>query len=451
MRQYIGARYVPTYYNGTNGTEWEAGVTYESLTVVTYLSASYTSKKTVPATVGNPYDNPEYWVMSANFPGQVGDLTNRVIALNGKIDAVEDGLEEEIETINEEISNISTGLTQRRFILIGDSYGMRNTPNWITLAEEYLNIVASNAVSGAGFGEDTVSLRFSTILQAVTDNLTTTERNSVTDIVICGGWNDARSLTNDETTQQQLQNRILDCVAIRDEYYPSARIYIGFIGWQIFTASQASEITAASLLNAKNVYNNTIRPALYHLQNCGYVMRNVDLMDNTYFHPNSAGATELFISIFGEMNGDSSVEKILYYGQNDALIPYQNNVVNGFSCTIATLNGNNHFKTSLFNVDKDLDAEDTWIVFNKAVIPFIVSGTQIYCNVFMDGTMTLSNDSTVEYHGTMFGIIGAFSSLSGGKIGLKIMRNGRLAEITHFTGRMYIEASYSTDSFYIPY
>lgn len=75
-RQYIGSRYVPKFYEGSTGNQWDSGVGYEALTVVTYLNNSYTSKKTVPAGVGNPADNPEYWVCTGNYNGQIEELYN---------------------------------------------------------------------------------------------------------------------------------------------------------------------------------------------------------------------------------------------------------------------------------------------------------------------------------------------------------------------------------------
>ena len=52
VHQYIGARYVPIFYTASdNSNDWEAGVQYEPLTIVTYLNQSYTSKKQVQASV----------------------------------------------------------------------------------------------------------------------------------------------------------------------------------------------------------------------------------------------------------------------------------------------------------------------------------------------------------------------------------------------------------------
>lgn len=66
VHQYIGARYVPYYYENSldpTSTEWEPNVNYEALTVVTLPNQhSYISKKAVPDTVGTPAANPEYWL-----------------------------------------------------------------------------------------------------------------------------------------------------------------------------------------------------------------------------------------------------------------------------------------------------------------------------------------------------------------------------------------------------
>ena len=102
-RQYIGARYVPKFYEGSNGSNWESNHSYEALTIVTYLNNSYTSKIPVPATVGNPADNPGYWVLTGNFNAQVEEYRKDV-----------------------EI------LSNRKYIFIGDSYGeTRDSTSWI--------------------------------------------------------------------------------------------------------------------------------------------------------------------------------------------------------------------------------------------------------------------------------------------------------------------------------
>lgn len=90
-RQYIGARYVPKFYvNSNNTSEWAEGVEYEPLTVVTYNGNSYTSKTTVPATVGNPSLNPAYWVISGVYNAQLGQFAERLDSAEATIAELEE-------------------------------------------------------------------------------------------------------------------------------------------------------------------------------------------------------------------------------------------------------------------------------------------------------------------------------------------------------------------------
>lgn len=88
MRQYIGARYTTKVYENSldpSSAEWEAGVTYEPLTLVTYLNSSYLSKMDVPGSVGDPAANPSYWVVTGAYNGQIMQLQNDVATINSKI------------------------------------------------------------------------------------------------------------------------------------------------------------------------------------------------------------------------------------------------------------------------------------------------------------------------------------------------------------------------------
>lgn len=76
--QYIGARYVPKIFEQNGSSEWVSGIGYENLIVVTYLGDSYTSKKPVPSDIGNPADNPEYWVKTANYNAQIANYEAKV-------------------------------------------------------------------------------------------------------------------------------------------------------------------------------------------------------------------------------------------------------------------------------------------------------------------------------------------------------------------------------------
>ena len=82
VRQYVGARYVPKF---ADPTAWASGTSYEAMTIVTYNNSSYTSKIPVPAMVGNPADNPDYWALTGNYNAQVEQYRQEVSEINDKI------------------------------------------------------------------------------------------------------------------------------------------------------------------------------------------------------------------------------------------------------------------------------------------------------------------------------------------------------------------------------
>ena len=87
--QYIGARYVPKFYENSHdpsSMEWESNKGYEALTVVTWNDDTYTSKKPVPSGIGNPSSNPQYWAKTGNFNAALEGLQEEVSAIkNGEL------------------------------------------------------------------------------------------------------------------------------------------------------------------------------------------------------------------------------------------------------------------------------------------------------------------------------------------------------------------------------
>lgn len=85
-RQYIGARYVPKFYDFNGSPEWRSGVAYENLTIVTRNGNSYTSKKPVPSNIGEPENNPEYWVSTGIYNEQIETYRQLTLAVSDKVD-----------------------------------------------------------------------------------------------------------------------------------------------------------------------------------------------------------------------------------------------------------------------------------------------------------------------------------------------------------------------------
>ena len=88
VRQYIGARYVTKVYENSqdpSSAEWEPNLNWEPLIIVTYNNGSYMSKKFIPASVGNPADNPYYWTQTGFYNGQIATLNNEVADIYNRL------------------------------------------------------------------------------------------------------------------------------------------------------------------------------------------------------------------------------------------------------------------------------------------------------------------------------------------------------------------------------
>lgn len=80
VREYVGMRYVPIF---ADPVEWDDTRAYESLTIVTYQGASYTSRRPVPA--GIPITDGRYWVLTGNYNAQIELYRQEVRAFDGRI------------------------------------------------------------------------------------------------------------------------------------------------------------------------------------------------------------------------------------------------------------------------------------------------------------------------------------------------------------------------------
>jgi hypothetical protein len=156
-RQYVGARYVPKFFENANGSaEWINGVPYEALTVVTYLGNSYTSKKPVPA--GINILNTDYWVNTGNYNAQVeeyrketkevsNELTKVKVSVGylkayvtpqmfgAKADGINDDTSALLSTINYMINN---GITNLKL------HGRYRITSKVNITIQQLNITGNN-------------------------------------------------------------------------------------------------------------------------------------------------------------------------------------------------------------------------------------------------------------------------------------------------------------------
>lgn len=300
VTQYIGARYVPKFFTNSQGTEeWQSGVEYEPLTIVTYNSNSYTSKVPVPANIGNPSANPDYWVATGIYNAQVELLRQEVETLQGDVNT-QGG---EIDALQAESEIMKDSRTGRKFVLIGDSYGMRYNTNWRNYfaAAVGSDCLYSDARSSYGFLPN--GMQFIAILESAIAALTTAERATVTDIVVVGGWNDARALKQG-ATNAALQTAIRAFCTRAAEAFPNAVITLEYCGWQTGHGVQ-DNLVASNFYSARQVYDGTYAPNLKHGLSAFNVMLDCNNLDSSGFHPSEAAATPLYFAIMCDVVGVS--------------------------------------------------------------------------------------------------------------------------------------------------
>lgn len=219
VKQYIGARYVPIFYTDSNGgNAWESGVQYEPLTIVTYLNQSYTSKKTVPASVGNPASNSEYWVITGGYNSQVAQLTEDVQELG---EVVEDWRVTKIISIGASINLDTSGVLSGGFPAL--AFAALNMS-----ADDYYN----SAVGGSGFttGTKTFEDQLDDAILALDD----TFKNARGRIIVTGGMN------NDINNGASYLAAVDDFVSKAHTNFPKFTIEFLPLSWSIQHATRVN-------------------------------------------------------------------------------------------------------------------------------------------------------------------------------------------------------------------
>ena len=234
--------------------------------------------------------------LQGTVTNQGGDITN----LQGRMLAAEGNISDNADAIADIQGQIGSITQNKKYVLIGDSYGQGYTPDgsvtgWCTIFRDRLGLNANNCIiitaGGTSFAH--VGYKWSDLV------LEQTEDGAVTDLIVLGGYND------NPYTEEDVRAGMEAFKQACDSKYPNADIYVGFVG--------------RSTVNSQVQYN-LYRCAGWYQKYCGwYNMRHLagmkDALYDAYtmlssdgYHPNQTGNNAIARALCNAyLGGDASV------------------------------------------------------------------------------------------------------------------------------------------------
>ena len=388
-----------TYQEGQSGTVAPSGSWTPNVPTVTQGNYLWT-KTELNFNDGTTVTAYSVTRMGVDGTGSVSSVNNVSpdgngnVALTGTDIPMSDNqsIQTHVTDAEDDIADLTTSVTniqrdKRKVLFVGDSYGTQ-TSNWVDFCAAKLGLSSADyvnaSISGTGFIVDSAS-HIGSSYNGFLDELiaTTANRNSFTDVVICGGINDAQY----DSYQTFLGDHIRDCITYIKTYFPNARPHIGFIG---------GALENSSVLSGRTWQRRSVAKFAYISQSVPYYLSGVEnaihqsgfCYSSDGLHPNALGA-ELIGDAVAQAIKTGNVE--IYQPERDILITA------GASTGVNTAHSNLYYENdkAVFAVDTDFVgaangtygistgmefALDAWLFFNKkatvmATVYLNVSGT----------------------------------------------------------------------------
>ena len=370
-RQYIGARYVPKFFDWNGSTEWRTGVAYEALTIVTRNGNSYTSKIPVPSNIGAPESNPEYWVSTGLFNEQIESIRQLAENTSSELDDFmkdggigSDNIADGAVTTEKIPDGAITidKIAPRYVVIVGDSYQQGFDPNgnnqgWGAYLLSMFGYNGHNipGVGGAGFSKGANSpLDFATILS--NNPPTDISYDKVTDIVVGGGYNDFAAGSAD------IDDGISRFYTHCRSRYPNARIWVAPVGWAWTNGEH--HITPGMAGNAFRSYVRSCRNRKINVVNSciGVLFGCNGLSTGDYKHPTEKGNKAIANAINAAFNGLPYLSEGAFYS-----LPITGTGWSGsINAVVSTINGIANVRT----LSNGIEYKGTEISLNDVPITF---------------------------------------------------------------------------------
>lgn len=245
-----------------------------------------------PASYTGELTEQELIYKMANTVNTVVDSQNTVVNLVNNLD-VQPQVDNKIDKMAEsgelaELVLAAVNLNNRKFVLIGDSYGL-TTDYWTSWQTYFDQIVScttyASALGGSGFIGDSSVKTFNAQMVDLIPKIT--DKTGITDVVVLGGYNDASTNRN----VSDITDAMKTFKATVHNNLPNARIHVGFIGVDYRnTGMQATLNSYASFYETacRNAAISYIPHFQFALLNKSYIFFDSS-NPNSGFHPNSNG------------------------------------------------------------------------------------------------------------------------------------------------------------------
>lgn len=275
--------------------DWDINTTYKAYTIVLAPDFnSYISKRDVSGHAYIDYTNTDFWYKIGNYNAQMEAIDKKIDKGLQRVDSSISSLTSQSGRLNEDVATLARVVkNRRRIIAIGDSYGADNGSYWTGWVNCLKNIdrydeVYGAGVGGAGFVNKTEGSNFLDILKSVNTGVA---NNSITDIIVMGGYNDASVSAN----RNAIYNAMKEFVSYANNKYPNAKLHLGFIAFNRFdSATQMRLDTYMGIYQQYGILAGfTFYRNLYFVLKKTSFVFNVSGNPNSGFHPNTDGNNEV--------------------------------------------------------------------------------------------------------------------------------------------------------------
>lgn len=278
---------------------WDITKQYPAWCIVNNGTQGYISIRPVPADV--LLGNNEYWRGVVDYTATIADLQNRVVNLENTVGDASSGLVKDVDDLQSDVLQIETDLEPlirpRRFLMLGDSYNLITATKWTDIVDDLMELSNTYVLTTGGYGfvAQSGGVQHHWIDQVMT--LDIGDDDTLTDILIVGGANDAGGLT------ANIPQAIIDFdTYVRGRFHNLKNIYLGFAGNSFYNQTNQNLMRAAYYYyneGAKSCgwhYLNGIETTLFYppfIQKIGV---------DDFIHPTEPGVKEIGANIVACLN-----------------------------------------------------------------------------------------------------------------------------------------------------